>query len=62
MTTTKRTKKDASNSKPALHIQVGGVRIPLWRNEGPDGSYYKAGQPELSYRNRDGKWQSGKSY
>lgn len=61
-TTNKRTKKNASTAKPALHVQVGGIRIPIWSNQGEDGTYYKAGQPELSYRSRDGKWHAGKSY
>ena len=58
----KEAKTDAK-PKPALRIQVGGVRIPIWLNEGEDGEpYYKAGQPELSYRGSDGNWHTGKSY
>lgn len=59
--TTKRT-NDAAKAKPALHVQVGGIRIPIWKNEGEDGVYYKAGQPELSYKDSEGRWQTGKSY
>ncbi len=60
-TKTKRSKAEAK-AKPALHIQVGGVRIPIWKNEGKDGPYFKAGQPELSYVGSDDKWHTGKSY
>lgn len=60
-TTTKRSQAEAK-SKPALQVQVGGIRIPIWKNEGKDGPYYKAGQPELSYKGADGKWYAGKSF
>jgi hypothetical protein len=52
----------AENRKPAMNIQVGGVQIPIWKNEGPDGAYYKAGAPELRYRDAAGEWHTGKSY
>ncbi len=57
---TKRTTAEAK-AKPVLNVQVGGVRIPIWKNEGDDGSYFKAGQPELSYKGKDG-WHTAKSY
>jgi hypothetical protein len=62
-TTTKRT-KDAAKSNPALHVQVSTVRIPIWKNEGgEDGKvYFKAGKPELSYKDSEGRWQTAKSY
>ena len=52
----------APKAKPVQHIQVGGVRIPIWENLGEDGNYYKAGNPELSYKGSDGGWHQAKSY
>jgi hypothetical protein len=49
-------------NKPVTNIQVGGVQIPIWENEGKDGLYYKAGAPELRYRDAAGEWHTGKSY
>jgi hypothetical protein len=43
-------------------IRVGGVSIPIWKNEGEDGPYYKAGEPELRYRDKGGEWHDSKSY
>jgi hypothetical protein len=51
-----------TKAKPALHIQVGGIRIPIWQNEGKDGPYFKAGQPEVSYKDGKGRWQTGNGY
>jgi len=51
----------AVQAKPVHHIQVGGVRIPIWRNEGEDSAYHKAGLPELSYF-KDGQWNTAKTY
>lgn len=63
MTTTKKRTSEAAPARPALNIQVSGIRIPIWKNEGDGGKiYYKAGQPELSYKDAEGRWQSGKSY
>jgi len=55
-------KEQAEKIKPELQIRVGGVRIPIWRNEGEDGIYFKAGQPELSYKASNDEWQVAKSY
>jgi len=62
MTTKKKPAKTAPKAKPVQHIQVGGVRIPIWENQGEDGVYLKAGQPELSYKGSDGAWHQAKSY
>ncbi len=48
--------------KPVHNIQVGGVQIPIWKNEGADGTFYKAGAPELRYRDAAGEWNTSKSY
>lgn len=58
---TKRT-SSAEKAKPELHVRVGGVRIPVWRNETEDGPYFKAGEPELSYKGSDDQWHEGRSY
>ena len=50
-----------TKAKPVLHIQVGGVRIPIWCNQGEAGPYFKAGHPELSYRSGD-EWKAAKSF
>ena len=48
MSATNPTPQAEAKTRPALRIQVGGVRIPIWKNTQEDGSaYYKAGQPEL---------------
>lgn len=63
MTKATTSKESEKANKPALHIRVGNVKIPVWRNEGDDGVfYYKAGQPELSYRGSDGNFHTSKSY
>ena len=59
-TKTKRTKTDAK-TPPLANVQVGGVRIPIWKNEGKDGTYFKAGEPQLSYKS-DGTWKESTSY
>ena len=51
-----------TKSKPVTNIQVGGIQIPIWKNEGADGAFYKAGAPELRYRDAAGEWHTGKSY
>lgn len=51
-----------SKTKPVTNVQVGGVQIPIWKNDGADRVYYKAGAPELRYRDAAGEWHTGKSY
>ncbi len=51
-----------NKNKPVKHIQVGGIQIAIWQNDGEDGPYYKAGSPELRYRDVAGEWHTGKSY
>lgn len=54
---------ETSKPRPALHVQVGTVRIAIWKNAAEGGGeFYKAGKPEVSYRDKDGRWQTGKSY
>src|SRR5262245_54627920 len=49
-------------NKPVETIRVGSVKIPVWKNEGDDGIYYTAGQPEVSYRDKGtNKWHTSKS-
>ena len=63
MSATNPTPQAEAKTRPALRIQVGGVRIPIWKNTQEDGSaYYKAGQPELSYKGADGRWFVSQSY
>jgi hypothetical protein len=62
MATKTKPAKATPKAKPVLHVQIGGVRIPIWENTGEDGSYLKAGEPELSYKGRDGAWHRSKSY
>ncbi len=62
MATKTRPSQAAPKAKPVQHIQVGGVRIPIWENQGEDGAYFKAGNPELSYKGGDGQWRQAKSY
>lgn len=59
---TKRKEVAENSNKPVLHVRVGGVRIPIWRNDGEDGPYFKAGEPELSYRGKDEQYRVSKSY
>ncbi len=49
-------------NKPVDKIKVGGIQIAIWKNDGEDGAYYKAGSPELRYRDIAGEWHTGKSY
>lgn len=51
-----------TKSKPVTNIQVGGIQIPIWKNEGTDGAFYKAGTPELRYRDAAGEWHTGRSF
>ena len=62
MATKKKSATASAKAKPVQHIQVGGVRLPIWENQGEDGPYFKAGQPELSYKGADGAWHQAKSY
>ena len=62
MSATTQPKNAEAKARPALSVRAGTVRIPIWKNEGEDGPYYKAGQPELSYKGSDGRWYPGKSY
>ncbi len=63
MSTTTKRKKPAEKAKPVLHVQVGGIRIPIWKNEGDEGKvFYKAGTPELSYKGTDDQWHTATSY
>jgi hypothetical protein len=63
MSATNPTPQAEAKARPALRIQVGGVRIPIWKNQSEDGGvYYKAGQPELSYKGADGQWHTAQSY
>src|SRR5262245_2751173 len=49
-------------NKPVETIRVGSVKIAIWKNEGEDGPYYTAGQPEVSYRDKGtDKWHTSKS-
>jgi hypothetical protein len=58
-----KTKSVKPAAKPALHIQAGGVRIPIWKNEGKSGrEYFKAGEPKLAYKDKKGQWCESKSY
>jgi len=52
----------AAKDKPVSHVRVGGVRIPIWRNETEGKIYHRAGLPELSYKGPDGEWMDAKSY
>lgn len=51
-----------SKQTPEKKIQVGGVQIAIWKNEGENGPYFKAGSPELRYRDAEGNWNTGRSY
>jgi hypothetical protein len=63
MTTATKRKQPDDKPRPALHVQVGSVRIAIWKNAAEGGTeYFKAGQPELSYKDKEGRWQTGKSY
>ncbi len=51
-----------TKQSPEKKIQVGGVQIAIWKNDGETGPYFKAGSPELRYRDADGNWHTGRSY
>jgi hypothetical protein len=51
------------NKKPVAEAREGTVRIAIWENDGQKGKYWKAGEPELSYKDAEGKWHNdGRSY
>ena len=63
MTTVVKPKQPEEKQRPALHVQVGSVRIAIWKNAAErGGEFYKAGQPEVSYKDHEGRWQTGRSY
>lgn len=62
MSTKTKSVKTGLNPQPVASIQVGGVRIPIWKNEGRDGIYFKAGEPTLSYKSDDGTWKEAASF
>ena len=48
--------------RPFDRVKVGNVEIPIWRNEGSNGEFYKAGSPQITYKDADGNTQEGKNY
>lgn len=63
MSSVTKPKSDGQKPRPALQVQVGGVRIPIWRNASEGGpAQFRAGQPELSYKGTDDKWHQTKAY
>jgi hypothetical protein len=48
-------------NKPADHVQVGNVRIAIWRNTTANGERFSAGVPELSYKDGE-EWKTSTSY
>jgi hypothetical protein len=48
-------------NKPADHVQVGNVRIAIWRNATANGERYSAGAPEPSYKDGE-EWKTSTSY
>jgi hypothetical protein len=56
MPATTKTKPSSPPAKPVGDVRAGGVRIPIWRNDGEDGPRFRAGLPEFSYRTQDGEW------
>ena len=51
-----------NSQQPVDRIKVGTVEIPIWRNEGSGGEFFKAGSPEVSYKDANGNFQEGKNY
>lgn len=52
---------ETKKSPPVDEIREGTVRLPIWERQGPKGSFFVAGEPEVSYE-KDGQWHSGSSY
>lgn len=48
--------------RPAAEVREGSVKIAIWQRQGKDGVFYTAGQPQLSYKDKDGQWQESGSY
>jgi hypothetical protein len=46
----------AEKNRPVTEIREGTVKIAIWKHQGEDGPYYTAGKPQLSWRDKDGKW------
>lgn len=51
-----------NSQQPVDRIKVGTVEIPIWRNEGSGGEFFKAGSPQVSYKDVNGNFQDGKNY
>ena len=54
--------KSEKYERPAAEVREGSVKIALWQRQGRDGVFYTAGQPQLSYKDKDGNWQESSSY
>jgi hypothetical protein len=54
--------KSEKHERPAAEVREGSVKIALWQRQGKDGMFYTAGQPQLSYKDKDGNWQESSSY
>ena len=52
---------ETKKAPPVEEIREGNVRIPIWGHKGPNGVFYVAGQPEVSYQ-KDGQWHTGSTY
>lgn len=48
--------------RPIAEVREGGVKIAIWQRQGTEGPFFVAGQPQLSYKDKDGHWQEGGSY
>jgi hypothetical protein len=52
---------ETKKAPPVEEIREGNVRIPIWGQTGPNGVFYIAGEPEVSYQ-KDGQWHKGSTY
>ncbi len=50
-----------TKNPPAERIRVRSVEIAIWRNTSDKGTFFSAGQPKVSYKDRDGNYQTSKS-
>lgn len=57
------TMSNTEKNRPVFEVREGTVKVAVWKHQGPDGPYYTAGKPQLSYRDSAGQWHNnGGSY
>ena len=56
-----KTETKEKGKPPVTEVREGTVKLAIWERRSEKGTFYTAGQPQLSYQ-KDGQWHEGGSY